>query len=242
MKHLLLATVHMWLALTACAGAPTVGEAGLGPEPPTRCATSPETFDAAAVDYAEAHNLPTAWVAFQASEYERLCLAHDVAEWHRARGGVRLAVSSCRDDVPDDEGEERAVAIERLLELAYPGLPFELAWHGEGLPLVLDCASALGTLRGARVIRDGGAVHEIGHLLGLWHHYASEAQQGEGLHMWSRDESCTMDLTGSLDLACAGALGVELPDEGALAAATWELYCAGCARGDFEAAACEGCL
>lgn len=228
------------LAITACAGAPTF-DAPPEPAPPAACESTVESFDAAAIDYAAAHALPRAWVAFEAAQYPRLCLAHDVAAWHRSQGGVRLAVSSCRADVTGAEGEERAAAIEHLLELAFPGLGFSLTWHGAGLPLVLDCPTARGRLDGARVVRDGGAVHEIGHLLGLPHHYPTPAQAGLGLHMWSADETCTEDLTGGLDTACAGALGVELPDREALDAALWALYCAGCARGDVAAAACVEC-
>lgn len=236
-------SVAALLLLLACSGPPPGAESQSDDAgPPTECSASAEEFDAGSLDYAEAHGLPTAWVAFEASERKRLCLARGLAAWHRARGGVRLSVSSCRADVPDAEGEERAAAIGDLLRIAYPGLGFDLAWRGDGLPLQLDCPNAWGRVTGARVVRDSGAVHEVGHLLGLPHHYASDDEQAEGRHMWSEGERCTMDLTGGLDAACAGALGVELPDRDALAAATWRIYCAGCARGEIAASACSECL
>jgi hypothetical protein len=228
------------IALVALCGAcsvaaPEVSEPADAPIP-TECAGAYELAVALA-----APSQPDGWAEWMAAEREHFCLASEVAAWHRERGGVSLSVSGCRY-IPDDEGAERSAAIEHVLELAYPGIGFELAWRGSGDGrLQLDCPDSRGTLGWARVQRDGGAVHEVGHLLGLRHHYDTPDHEAHGDHMWSPDEHCTMDLTGGLDSGCAAALGAGPIDQDALDAAAWELYCAECARSDAPPAPCGGC-
>lgn len=135
-------------------------------------------------------------------------------------------------DPPWSSEGEHMRALELLSELTFPGYDFRFVFRGDPATsfasVIAGIASGVSRAVGRNVHLYYETIldHELGHVMGLPHHYDTLEQAGEGRHMPPGDDGCLMDRTRSQFCSgCRTALNARLDvdNEAAIDAAVNEI-------------------
>lgn len=173
------------------------------PLPPERCDEDPTAYNRTAVDYEKEFNLPLNWSEWMINHYERFCLPFEKGNFYNENydGRITLSLFYYNDTpVPYVEAwpeEEHEIDIERFLELSFPGFDFEAKFYRnqKTSDVIVYLNSPKSYISGRNVYLHYESIisHEIGHFLGLKHHYDDINEIGQGRNMPPGEEKCIFD-------------------------------------------------
>lgn len=106
-------------------------------------------------------------------------------------------------DPPWSSEDEHMATLETFAEGAYPGYDFQFIFNGDTDTSYANLAAGIPTnsshASGKTVWLYYEAIfnHEFGHIMGILHHYDTDAQTGTGMHFPPGETGCIMDRTSS---------------------------------------------
>lgn len=177
----------------------------------------PVTYESHILSYAKRYAFSEAWVKFMLAHKNEYGVAFETMRKKQKK--MEIAVYYFEPTVyatPWSSEEDHMADLEKLLEMVFVGWDFQLTLSGDkkasdaiiylGYPSTSVCDLRTGEMW---VRYEGAVVHEMGHILGLGHHYGAEA-----IDMLQDEDGCVMNRSGyHYCSACRAALDVgELGD------------------------------
>ncbi len=189
---------------------------------PLKCSGERADYDNNLLAYAQENGFAKDWSDWMIENYDRFCLAFDRGQFYEKYFDSKITMAvHYYDDQPLDyvtpwaTEDEHMADLEKLLNLAFPGKEFDLVFQGDkessnGVIYLNYPGISIAGARNVYVHFETILSHEVGHFLGLHHHYENLDQIGQGMNMPPPGEKCIMDRnTNTYDSSCSAALKLD---------------------------------
>lgn len=177
------------------------------------------TYAARVADYKATYGKSDEWEDWMIANYSRYAAAFAASSAKPATIDIsfRYEIAPINYD-PAWAGEAEHMSVfTTMAQGAYPGYNFNIVFGGNTSSSYTNIIAGLATnnsyASGKNVYLYYETIfnHEFGHIMKLPHHYDTDAQIGDGLHMPPGDTKCIMDRTSTTFCsACRTALGIPL--------------------------------
>lgn len=170
-------------------------------------------------DYRERFGKSEEWEQWMLDNRDRYIHAFDIA---RARPDTltiafRYDTTPIAYNPPWTSEAEHMGKLEEAAEGCYAGYDIDFVFNGDTTSSYCNVVAGIPTNdshasgKTVYLYYEGIFNHEFGHIMGLWHHYDSDAETGMGMHMPPGETLCLMDRRGNqLCSACRTALDIPL--------------------------------
>ena len=160
-------------------------------------------YEQAMKEYQEESNLSEEWKQWMVDNYGRYCQAFNIGNFYREEYQNKIFLSlNYYNDVPvaytePYPEEQHEKDFERLIELTFPGYDIVAEFGREpeqshGV-VYLNAPSSNANIREINLHYETIIGHEFGHFLGLYHHYDTIEEMGQGKNMPPGEGKCVMD-------------------------------------------------